>query len=397
MDVLQQRGNPLEILKHYRTAYQLFVFLCLLSTQASAEDITLDFVGTVTAVGQLTGTTTPSGYDLSDYTAGDPVIGYVTFKNTPSSWENILFDIAGTRSVWRHLPPPSPLPADFLLQFPLSGVTISPANTPHQLQADFDALNNGINEALKVKLSHPSTSGLEFNFQFFGSNGSAGALDSYRPSVVDLNAFASRSISFGVQVRSGFNIVGDLAVNTTFEAPPSVIDPFGSLFSGFGAFEAITSSGAIAGWNVLGPGTATLQALADGTRAVQLTAGSPVSISQFIDTPTEAFDLLFDYEFLTTSGAIEVLLDGQLLGEISAPDSLAGAFASAMLAVNNPALLGKSGLELIFRFDGITGSQVLLDNVSAATVVPLPATFWLLAPILGLLAATKRSKTSAAV
>ncbi len=117
------------------------------------------------------------------------------------------------------------------------------------------------------------------------------------------------------------------------------------------------------GWDITGPGTASTTMLGIGDYASQLTAGSPVSISQLIDTPGLPFTLDFLFDFQTPTGTLDVTLDGQLLASLTAADDTEPGFTALSLDVTAPALLGLADAELVFIFDGDTGSAVLLDNV----------------------------------
>ncbi|MEX2215984.1 MAG: choice-of-anchor tandem repeat NxxGxxAF-containing protein [Phycisphaeraceae bacterium] len=104
----------------------------------------------------------------------------------------------------------------------------------------------------------------------------------------------------------------------------------------------------------------------EGNFVASLTTGSPVTLTQNIDTPLVGpVNLEFDYLFETTTGQLDVLLDGMLLGTINAPVLPDTAFESASFLVDG-SLLNLAGVNLTFLFDGPTGSHVLLDNVVLA-------------------------------
>jgi len=100
----------------------------------------------------------------------------------------------------------------------------------------------------------------------------------------------------------------------------------------------------------------------------QLTTGSPVSLSQTVDTPADPFYLAVDYDFETLTGEVAVVLNGVELGTILAPDPLQDGFQTTNYLVDGP-LLNLADVELSFQLDGPTGSTVLLDNISFAGVV----------------------------
>jgi len=97
--------------------------------------------------------------------------------------------------------------------------------------------------------------------------------------------------------------------------------------------------------------------------AVRLETGSLVTLSQTISTPAQPFDLAFDYRFETQAGELYVMLNGTVLGQLSAPASLSGVFAPEQWTITATELLGLVDVELAFTLDGPTGSSVLLDNI----------------------------------
>jgi len=125
---------------------------------------------------------------------------------------------------------------------------------------------------------------------------------------------------------------------------------------------------------------------------VRMLAGSPVTISQVLDTPADPFYVVFDYEWQTTTGQIDVSLtdrDGlkTLVGTLNAPALLEPGMQGAFLRVNDPTLLGLDNATLSLTLDGATGSEAWLDNVEFSNV-PEPATLSLL--IIGGLALLRR-------
>lgn len=105
----------------------------------------------------------------------------------------------------------------------------------------------------------------------------------------------------------------------------------------------------------------------DGAAAgnvVRLTAGSPATLTQDVDIPNDPFNLTFDYRFTTSTGALSVLLGGQLIGRVLEASAFTSSdFLRAVFEIDDPALLGATGQPLTFQIDGPTGSSVLLDNV----------------------------------
>jgi len=100
----------------------------------------------------------------------------------------------------------------------------------------------------------------------------------------------------------------------------------------------------------------------------RLVTGSPVSLSQTVDTPGSLFDLAFDYQFRSTTGVLDVLLDGMSVGTITAPTSLTSEFTTASFRIDGE-LLNRTDVDLEFLLDGPARSSLLLNNVAFPEVV----------------------------
>ena len=99
-----------------------------------------------------------------------------------------------------------------------------------------------------------------------------------------------------------------------------------------------------------------------------MTIASDAILSQVIDTPVDTFRLNFEHLFQTSTGVLDIYLGSSLLASIAASP---GSEPIAMsIVVNDPALLGLTGQTLSFNFSGLTGSQVLLDNIVITTIPP---------------------------
>jgi PKD domain len=134
----------------------------------------------------------------------------------------------------------------------------------------------------------------------------------------------------------------------------------------------------LGGWTCIGPGTCTIVNTASGLPAAELTTdGTPTTISQLIDTPRSTFAIDFDYQFTTTAGSLEVvLIDGgveTVVGSLNPPSPVQPVFSHAHIVVNDPALLGRTGVELVFRLQPGSVSGVEIANVRIpVTLLPLP-------------------------
>jgi probable HAF family extracellular repeat protein len=145
-------------------------------------------------------------------------------------------------------------------------------------------------------------------------------------------------------------------------------------------------------WNVSGLGSAqTVEYGGAGQYVARLTAGSPVTISQNVVTPPGPFELAFDYQFLSTDPLCEltVSLAGVEVGSLTAPSVLSGGMTTESWMITDPALRGLDAASLSFTYDGPSGSQGYLDNITI-TQTPEPASLTLL--LVGGLAMISRRK-----
>jgi hypothetical protein len=120
----------------------------------------------------------------------------------------------------------------------------------------------------------------------------------------------------------------------------------------------------LSGWAVTGDGSAQAMETTPGSGqfAAQLTTGSPVDLSQSVDVPYSG-SLGFNYQFQTTTGTLSVYLNNELLDSIPAPAILPSSFSHDTIAL--PAdVRGLNDALLDFHFDGPSGSQVLVTNVT---------------------------------
>jgi len=148
-------------------------------------------------------------------------------------------------------------------------------------------------------------------------------------------------------------------------------------------------------WTTAGGGTAETVPDPDnpGNTCVQLTTGSPVSISQSVDTPNGDFQILFDYQFLDEAGTLTVTLEQTLLATLLGADSVVGEWIDHGLVVSDPALFNLTGATLTFELDdALVGQRLLLDDVGLHLIneVPEPGTLAIMS--LGALALIRRRR-----
>ena len=151
----------------------------------------------------------------------------------------------------------------------------------------------------------------------------------------------------------------------------------------------------LAGWTRSGAGTAQVSSGGGGDRQVQMTSGSPVSLTQQVDTPEGPVEILFDFQFVDGQGELIVLLDQMELARLKGEDY--GQMDRMEKFTIRPA--GKSSLKdvpLTFTFDADQpGQQLNLDDVSLR-IVPEPTTVCLLMLGTGLALLRKRGSSRAA-
>ena len=146
--------------------------------------------------------------------------------------------------------------------------------------------------------------------------------------------------------------------------------------------------GGYSGWDVTGDGSVDIVNYPGSSNpAARMTTGSPVSLSQLLDTPAEDFVILFDYDFEDATGLIDVYLEGLLLGTVS---GVQGALTEHSILVDNPALQGLTAAELRFEMYCVPDAPGVVGYIDGIMVVPEPGTLSLLA--LGGLAALRRRR-----
>lgn len=366
------------------------------ATLAHAGTTTVDFTGFVSLVGaSQPGSSLPDDYDPIDgLSSGDTVVGWFSFNNDPAAYDTV-WGTPGSNGI--HDAGASPLLNNIHLSFPAYDFSIDLGDLPSlipdvgpAITQRLQVLNVSSRDAVSLFNrwdNRPSGGYLEGSYGVRLEDDSATAFaDSTPPTVLDLAAFNERVVGLTdrrTSAASPFVPDRSIYIEARLDNPDAVPidDIFAPKFDDLGTFESKTSGGGPAGWTTSDTGVVEVVDLAGGNGVVSLTTGSPVSIEQALATPDSAFEIAFDYEFLTTSGELEVSLDGTLLGTIAAPAALAGAFDLFVLAVTDPALQNLGTAALKFELNGLTTSQIYLDNITANPIqaVPVPPLVWLFA------------------
>jgi hypothetical protein len=183
---------------------------------------------------------------------------------------------------------------------------------------------------------------------------------------IDLTTVERDAIQFAADIAQRFDQTGtlDQALNSsnpgTWQSP-QVAQDFSCDFS-------VGCSPGVFGFEVSGLGTGTIVDFppGSGNGALELTTGSEVIASTLTSTPDSSFELSYDFLFATSTGILEVLLDSVLVDSLTA--FIASDFQTRSVFLDDAALFGLTSTDLVFRFDGVTGSQVLLDNISISAV-----------------------------
>jgi hypothetical protein len=99
--------------------------------------------------------------------------------------------------------------------------------------------------------------------------------------------------------------------------------------------------------------------------AAKLVTGSPIFISQLVDTPIDPFNLGFDFLFEDSLGSLDVFLGDSLLDSLLGSNYNNDEFLHWDFFVDDPLLLGQNNLELKFLFDDVnSGISLWLDNIT---------------------------------
>ena len=121
----------------------------------------------------------------------------------------------------------------------------------------------------------------------------------------------------------------------------------------------------LSGWTTSPTGTVGVAA----GPAARLTAdpsggpAGPASITQTIDTPNNSFMIFLDHRFTTTTGQLEVLIDGDVVATIDPPATISKTFATTKILVNDTNLMGLTGTDLTLRLNPGSLAEVFLRGI----------------------------------
>ena len=90
----------------------------------------------------------------------------------------------------------------------------------------------------------------------------------------------------------------------------------------------------------------------------------PVTLYQAITTPSDIFEVSFDYIFVTKTGTLYLTLNSVVLVEISASRVTTGLPSNFKVTVPHDWLFNVKDAVLIFNFSGPENSEVLITNVN---------------------------------
>jgi hypothetical protein len=116
---------------------------------------------------------------------------------------------------------------------------------------------------------------------------------------------------------------------------------------------------------------------------VQFTTGSPMTITQQVTTPYEAFAVEFKYLLPAATGTLTVRIDNSVIGAIDGTAQQTGQWLSGWFVVADSNLEGLLTAQLAFTYDAAGGNTIYLDDI--AMTAPEPASLGLLAAGAGLL------------
>jgi hypothetical protein len=123
-------------------------------------------------------------------------------------------------------------------------------------------------------------------------------------------------------------------------------------------------------WIPRGPGNAMVRTKFGmiGNGVLEMTAGSPIEVSQYVSTLNEPFTINFESRALNATGTLTVLLDGVVLQTWDVAELAGDDLLSFSVLVDNQDFIGAIDIPLTFHWDADTGDQVWLDNISMTPV-----------------------------
>ena len=153
-----------------------------------------------------------------------------------------------------------------------------------------------------------------------------------------------------------------------------------------GSFE----TGDLKGFKTVGSGMAEVVETPGDPPFLQLTAGSPIDVTQNVSTLDEAFFFSFDAMTEADSGILSLLVNGDVLTTWDYTELTGSEFSRYSFLINDPNYLGLTDVELGLRWDANTGQSVSLDNWRMSAV-PEPGSLLILS-IAGLALSARRRR-----
>ena len=196
------------------------------------------------------------------------------------------------------------------------------------------------------------------------------------------------SADFGTFTAPGAGLGSVMSIQQTVTSPGNVVMNPVPIFSGMMTVqyhyvsadlgENVVEDGefdeGLEKWNTSGPGAAdpVTDQVGEGNTAVGLTTGSPITLSQLVDTPSGRYRIQFDWAYRTATGSLEVKVGEQVVATLPSPleqdlrDGGPLQFARFAIDVEDESLQGLSEVPFQLHLTGENGSQLLLDNVLLA-------------------------------
>lgn len=318
--------------------------------EIEAADLSLDGRSTLSVASS--GTLKLTGSLSHSHTAEGNVdleSGTVIFSGSPDSELELTGENVG-------------LSTDGLGNFGIHQLQVGQVDAPTTLTL-VDRIDNGnrTNGASEVQyLLDPTNQGLIVN------QGSRVILNGYDLMVSNgVNSFAS--------IRDQF-MDGEISVEYEFGGGLiSLTGDFGEIYNG--DFETRD----LKGFRIIGPGMAGVQGSPRSGNVMEMTAGSPVEVMQFVSTLDSEYLIQLDALALDTSGTLSLILNGETLESWDYTELVGTDLQSISFLADDSSLWGLTDVSLSLHWDANTGDSVWIDNWRMTSTVPEPGSITLLA------------------